>query len=52
VLPVATVEQGIESLTGVKAGALGATGKFEPGTVFGMVDQRLREMANTLKQFE
>ncbi len=52
VLPVATVEQGIEILTGVRAGQRDAGGKFEPGTVFALVDQRLREMAQTLREYE
>ncbi len=52
VLPVASVEQGIEILTGAKAGRRDAEGKFEPGTVWGLVDQRLRDMATTLKEFE
>ncbi|NDQ56334.1 MAG: AAA family ATPase [Acidipila sp.] len=52
ILPVARIEEGIEMLTGVRAGERGADGKFEPDTVFGMVDRRLREMALALKEFE
>ncbi len=52
IYPVATIEQGIEILTGVRAGKRGKTGKFEPGTVFAAVDSRLREMADTLRKFE
>jgi ATP-dependent Lon protease len=52
ILPVSTVEQGIEILTGVKAGARGADGAFEPDTVFALVDKRLREWAHALKQFD
>ena len=52
VLPVVTVEEGIEILTGVKAGQRDPSGKFEPGTCFERVDQRLREMAQTLKEYE
>jgi len=52
VLPVATVEQGIEILTGVKAGQRTPDGKLEPDTVFALVDQRLRDMAQTLKEYE
>ncbi len=52
VLPVATVEEGIEVLTGIKAGQRDSNGKFEPGTCFALVDQRLREMAQTLKEYE
>jgi lon-related putative ATP-dependent protease len=52
IYPVATIEQGIEILTGVRAGKRGKTGKFEPGSVFAVVDSRLREMADTLRRFE
>ena len=50
--PVASVEQGIEILTGVRAGQRGAEGTFEPDTCYALVDQRLHEMAKTLKEFE
>ena len=52
ILPVATVEEGVEVLTGVKAGQRAADGKLEPGTCFALVDERLREMAQTLKEYE
>jgi lon-related putative ATP-dependent protease len=52
IYPVATIEQGIEILTGVHAGKRGKTGKFEPGSVFAAVDARLRTMADTLRRFE
>jgi lon-related putative ATP-dependent protease len=52
IYPVATIEQGIEILTGVRAGKRGKTRKFEPGSVFAAVDSRLREMADTLRRFE
>jgi len=52
ILPISSVEQGIEILTGVKAGARGADGTFEPDTVFALVDKRLREWAHSLKQFD
>jgi predicted ATP-dependent protease len=50
--PVAKVEQGIEILTGKPAGERGKDGTFEAGTVFALMDERLREMAKTLKEFE
>jgi predicted ATP-dependent protease len=50
--PVGRVEQGIELLTGVPAGGRNGSGKFEDGTVFGRVDERLREMARLMKDFE
>jgi lon-related putative ATP-dependent protease len=52
IYPVGTIEQGIEILTGVRAGKRGATGKFEAGSVFAKVDARLHLMASTLSKFE
>ena len=53
IFPVSTIEQGIEILTGVPAGArAGVSGKFEDGSVFARVDVRLREMAETMRKFE
>ncbi len=50
--PVAKVEQGIELLTGKAAGNKNSEGKFEPGTVLALIDERLHAMARTLKEFE
>ncbi len=50
--PVSRVEQGIELLTGVPAGQRTGELGFELGTVFAKVDERLREMARTMKEFE
>jgi len=50
--PVAKVEQGIEILTGMTAGRKNGDGKFDAGTVFALMDDRLRDMAKTLKEFE
>jgi ATP-dependent Lon protease len=50
--PIGRVEQGVELLTGIRAGGRNGDGGFEKGTVFALVDQRLREMAETLKEFE
>jgi ATP-dependent Lon protease len=52
VWPVAKVEQGIELLTGMAAGKKNGEGKFEPGTVLALIDDRLHAMAKTLKEFE
>jgi lon-related putative ATP-dependent protease len=49
--PVGTIDEGIEVLTGVKAGLRQADGKFEPESVNARVDQRLRQMAEVLQQF-
>jgi predicted ATP-dependent protease len=50
--PVAKIEQGIEILTGHAAGQKKTDGKFEEGTVFALMDERMRDMARTLKEFE
>ncbi len=52
VWPVAKVEQGIELLTGKTAGRKNGDGKFDAGTVFALMDERLHQMAKTLKEFE
>ena len=41
---IETIEQGIEVLTGVKAGKRGKNGRFSRGSLFQIVDQRLRTM--------
>jgi predicted ATP-dependent protease len=50
--PVSRVEQGIEILTGTPAGNRNGGSKFEDGTVFGRVDDRLSEMARRMKDYE
>jgi ATP-dependent Lon protease len=52
IFPVSTIAQGIEILTGVRAGKQTPSGKFEAGSVFGRVDARLRQMANTLSKYK
>ena len=49
--PVRTIDEGIEVLTGVKAGARQENGTFETDSVNARVDLRLRRMAETLQQF-
>lgn len=46
IYPIHTIDQGIELLTGVRAGA-----ENEDGTVNGLVSRRLRELAMGLKAF-
>ena len=48
---VKTIDEGIEVLTGAKAGQKGADGTFEEGTVNYLVDKQLREMADKLKDY-
>ena len=49
--PVATIDEGIEILTGVKAGQRQTDGSFEPDSVNNRADRRLRELADTMKDF-
>jgi lon-related putative ATP-dependent protease len=51
IYPVKTIDQGIELLTGVKAGVRQPDGTFEKDTVNYRVNQRLKEMAEKLKEF-
>lgn len=51
VIPVSTVDEGIEVLTGVEAGTIGPDGKFQEGTVNYLVDRKLEEMAERMRQF-
>ncbi|MDQ1279230.1 MAG: hypothetical protein QG670_490 [Thermoproteota archaeon] len=46
-----TIDEGIEILTGVKAGKRQSDGTFEEGTINYKIDKRLREMAERLKEF-
>ena len=48
---VKTIDEGIEVLTGTKAGQRLTDGTFEEGTVNYLVDKQLREMADKLKQY-
>lgn len=48
---VKTIDEGIEILTGVKAGVRTKDGTFEAGTVNYKVDKRLSEMAEKLREF-
>ena len=48
---VSTIDEGIEVLTGVRAGERREDGAFEEGTVSDRVDKRLRELAETLSEF-
>lgn len=48
---VHTVEQGIEILTGVPAGARQPDGGYPANSVFARVDDRLRQMALQIEQF-
>jgi predicted ATP-dependent protease len=47
---IATVDEGIEILTGIPAGEI-VNGSYPPGTINHLVEQRLREIAEGLKHF-
>jgi ATP-dependent Lon protease len=49
--PVKTIDQGIEILTGVKAGKIKKDGTFEKDTVNYLVDKKLTKFATQLKNF-
>jgi lon-related putative ATP-dependent protease len=51
IYPVKTVDQGIEILTGIKAGERKEDGKFPEGSVNHLVDKQLKEYAENLKSF-
>ncbi len=48
---VKTIDEGIEVLTGTKAGESRADGTYKEGTVNYLVDKQLREMAEKLKEY-
>ena len=52
IYPVHSIDQGIEILTGVPAGEKSQDGAYPAGTVNHRVDQKLRELAKRMKEFE
>lgn len=52
VYAIKTVDEGIEILTGVKAGKRKDGRGFEPGTVYALADQQLRRYAEEWRRFE
>jgi predicted ATP-dependent protease len=52
VYPVRTIDEGIEFLTGVPAGEPQADGSFMEGTVNYLVNKRLQQMAETVREFQ
>jgi predicted ATP-dependent protease len=51
VYPVASVDEAIEILTGVKAGERGADGRFPGGTINRLVEDKLRQFAERARGF-
>ncbi len=48
---VASIEQGIELLTGKKAGARRKDGTYPKGSIYALVDQRLKDLAQGMANF-
>jgi ATP-dependent Lon protease len=51
IYPVTTIDEGIAILTGVEAGERDETGQYPENTVNRMVDERLKNIALSLKTF-
>jgi len=51
IYPVKTIDEGIEILTGKKAGARDAKDSYPKGSINYLVDQKLKELAEGLKNF-
>jgi len=51
VYPVKSIDEGMEILTGLPAGAQSAEGGFEPGTIHDLVDKELQRLAQSWKDF-
>ncbi|MFB0565850.1 MAG: Lon protease family protein [Candidatus Aminicenantaceae bacterium] len=51
IYPVKTIDEGIEILTGIKAGERKKDGMFEEDTVNCLVDQELKRLAKSWKEF-
>jgi lon-related putative ATP-dependent protease len=51
IFPVGRIDEGIEILTGVKAGARGVDGRFPAGTLNGMVEDKLKSFAERGRGF-
>ncbi|MEK6650529.1 MAG: S16 family serine protease, partial [Bacteroidota bacterium] len=52
IFAISSIDEGVEILTGVKAGTRRGNGAFEAGTVNAQADARLRSYAETWRDFE
>lgn len=50
--PISTIDEGIEVLTGVPAGERKPDGSWEDGTINQLVQERLNQLAETIKEFK
>src|SRR6185436_9784056 len=51
IFPVATIDEGIEILTGVKAGERAACARFPAGTINRLVEDKLKSFAERTRGF-
>jgi lon-related putative ATP-dependent protease len=51
IYPVSSIEEGIEILTGMRAGEIQEDGTYPEGTLFRKVDDKLKQMAEMEKEF-
>jgi lon-related putative ATP-dependent protease len=51
IYPIKTIEQGVEILTGMRAGKRRKDGTYAKGTLFRLVDERLRDLAEKARDF-
>jgi lon-related putative ATP-dependent protease len=51
IYPIASIDEGIEILTGIKAGERGPEGRFPAGTVNRLVEDKLRTFAERVRGF-
>ena len=51
VIPIKTINQGIQALTGISAGQRGSDGQFPKNTLNHRVEAQLRAFADTRRQF-
>ena len=49
---VGTIDEGIELLTGKPAGRRRTDGSFPPGSINGLVEERLRGMIKAMRKYE
>ncbi len=51
IYPIATIDEGMEILTGMEAGRQGKDGRFPPGTLNALVYAKLKTMADRVKAY-
>lgn len=51
IYPIKTIEQGVQILTGMRAGRMRKDGTYPPGSLFRLVDERLKDLAEKARAF-